>query len=91
MNNRLKSKIIKKVLYKSSYRGCKETDLILGNFVKDNIDKFTENQLEVLLNILEFDDADIYDWYTNKKPIPDDFNSEMLQMIMAYKLASKEK
>ena len=31
----------KKIIYRSGHRGSKEMDLLLGNFVKKNIDKFT--------------------------------------------------
>ncbi len=38
-----KNLIIKKILYRSKYRGCKETDFLLGNFFEkeqQNIENF---------------------------------------------------
>ena len=35
----------KKLLYRASYRGTKEMDIILSNFVKKYIDSFNRDQL----------------------------------------------
>lgn len=61
----------KKLLYRSSYRGTKEMDILLSNFVRENIEKLTESQLNELEEFLNFEDEDIYNFYqkniTNKK------------------------
>ena len=49
-----KSEILKKkILYRSSYRGTKEMDILLSSFVKYYIDKFTKEDLEDLEEDLE--------------------------------------
>tara|TARA_B110000967_G_scaffold194397_1_gene222857 strand:- start:428 stop:682 length:255 start_codon:yes stop_codon:yes gene_type:complete len=61
----------KKLLYRSSYRGTKEMDILLSNFVRENIEKLTESQLNELEEFLNFEDEDIYNFYqkniSNKK------------------------
>ena len=59
--------IKRKIKYRSEYRGIKEMDLLLGNFVKKYIDVFNYNELLNLYEILEKDDDDIFNWYTDKK------------------------
>ena len=59
--------IKRKIKYCSKYRGIKEMDLLLGNFVKKYIDVFNYNELLNLYEILEKDDNDIFNWYTDKK------------------------
>ena len=59
--------IKRKIKYRSKYRGIKEMDLLLGNFVKRYIDVFNYNELLNLYEILEKDDDDIFNWYTDKK------------------------
>ena len=59
--------IKRKIKYRSKYRGIKEMDLLLGNFVKKYIDVFNYNELLNLYEILEKDDNDIFNWYTDKK------------------------
>ena len=59
--------IKRKIKYRSEYRGIKEMDLLLGNFVKKYIDIFDYNELLSLYEILEKDDDVIFKWYTAKK------------------------
>lgn len=53
----------KKILYRASYRGTKEMDLLLTAFVKKNINLFTESQLKELEDFLEFEDETILSFY----------------------------
>ena len=50
----------KKIIYKSSYRGIKELDIILGSFVKKYIEDLSINDLNDLLNFLDNNDDDIF-------------------------------
>ena len=55
------------------HRGSKEMDLLLGNFVKKNIDKLNNNELKDLEKLLFNEDEIIYKWYIEKysnKTIP---------------------
>jgi len=66
-----KSEILKKkLLYRSSYRGTKEMDILLSSFVKFYIDKFTEKELEDLNKLLDLEDEVIFNFY--KKDISND-------------------
>ena len=38
----------KQIIYRSSHRGSKEMDILLGNFVKKYIDEFSYNDLELI-------------------------------------------
>jgi len=53
----------KKLIYRASYRGTKEMDILLTNFVKKFIDKFNEKELYSLEKFLEFDDEIISNFY----------------------------
>ena len=56
----------KQIIYRSTHRGTKEMDLLLGNFVKKNIDKFTDSELKDLENLLEIDDEILQKWFFGK-------------------------
>jgi antitoxin CptB len=83
-DNDTKSYLIKKLLYQSNYRGCKETDLILGRFAMKYLNSFNDQQLTQFETILSLPDADIYDWYTNRKPAPDSASSDVLTMLLQF-------
>ena len=55
----------KKLLYRSNYRGTKEMDILLSNFVRQNIEQLTESQLHELEEFLNFEDEEIYNYYQN--------------------------
>ena len=55
----------KKLVYRSNYRGTKEMDILLSNFVKKNIDNFDEKQLNALSNFLDLEDNVILNYYNH--------------------------
>ena len=56
----------KQVIYRSTHRGTKEMDLLLGNFVKKNIDQFTDSELKDLEILLEIEDEILQKWLFEK-------------------------
>ena len=77
----------KKLLYRASYRGTKEMDLILSNFVKKHINsfginEFNENMLLELEKFLNFEDEIILNFYNfniSKKNIDKNRVSEIFK------------
>ena len=56
----------KQIIYRSTHRGTKEMDLLLGNFVKKNIGKFTDSELKDLINLIETEDEILQKWFFDK-------------------------
>ncbi len=72
----------KKILYRSEYRGIKETELLLNNFIKKYINEFGIAELKQLDDLLNFDDNTLFKWYLNKKvevKIPNNKVSKLLK------------
>lgn len=84
MNINHKTIFKKKLLYKSVNRGCKETDLIIGRFANEHLEKMNDEELEEFAVIVELNDADIYDWYTGKVLVPEKHQSGILKKLLAY-------
>ena len=57
----------KKLLYRASYRGTKEMDILLTKFVKKYLNSFNDEQLKQLEKFLEFEDEIIYNFYNFNK------------------------
>jgi antitoxin CptB len=55
----------KKILYRSSYRGTKEMDILLSSFVKFYIEKLSIDELVDLDKFLDLEDDVIYNFYQN--------------------------
>lgn len=69
--------LIKQVLYRSTHRGCKETDILLGKFAEAKIAEFDDEKLNLYHNFIEEDDMMIYDWILSKA----DFAEKYLGLI----------
>ena len=57
----------KKIIYRSNYRGTREMDKLLGSFTKQNINKLDVDDLFNLLNLLDIDDDNLYNYYKGLK------------------------
>ena len=49
-----------KIIYRSTYRGTKEMDILLKSFVKNIINQLNKDDLEKLLVFLNIDDENLY-------------------------------
>ena len=57
----------KQLIYRSTHRGTKEMDLLLGNFAKKNINYFNNSELNDLNKLLQINDDILKKWYFEKK------------------------
>ncbi|MFM2200021.1 MAG: hypothetical protein RL769_74 [Pseudomonadota bacterium] len=76
MDNQL---LLKKILYRSKYRGCKETDFLLGNFFTNHAQDLEQYDLKLCEDFLNEDDMMLYDWIVTK----DDFPKKYQRIILA--------
>ena len=53
----------KKIIYRSNYRGTKEMDKLLSAFTDQYIDQLEEKDLLQLIELLEIDDNNLYNFY----------------------------
>ena len=72
--------LIKRIVYRSTHRGIKEMDILLGNFVKKNINKLNDDNLIDLDNLLSLDDETIMKWYLKKKSNKAKKNQKLLEL-----------
>lgn len=76
----------KRLIYKSNNRGWKETDILLGSFTEQNINKLTEDQLKMLDLLLDEPDVEIFNWITKKVETPKKHNNEVMQLLQNFAL-----
>ena len=70
----------KKILYRSSYRGTKEMDKLLGSFTKYYINELNHTELKELENFLNIDDDNLYRFY-NGLDTEVDFDSNKINLL----------
>lgn len=75
----------KRLQYRANYRGFKEADILLGGFLKENIDIMSNDELFAFENLLEAKDHDIYGWITGSLEVPAQYDTEILKKIRQYR------
>ncbi len=61
----------KTIKYRVSYSGTKETDILYKRYFINQLDKFSEKDLEDIKSLFnQFSDNEIYDFLTSKVTIP---------------------
>ena len=75
-----KEEIKNKIIYRASYRGTKEMDILMTAFVRSIINNIDENYLETLNDFVNMDDETLKSIRKNESLINID-NSIMLEII----------
>ena len=75
----------KRLKYRSSYTGTKETDVMLGGFANRHLADLDEAQLDRYEHLLEIDDPRLYKWITGREPAPEEYDTDVLRMIQNFK------
>jgi len=81
-----KKKLINQMIYRSTHRGTKEMDILLGGFVKKYINKLDDNELVELDKILNYEDEVLYKLYFNKDNNNSNNDSKIIKMLKEFKI-----
>lgn len=76
----------KKLLYRASYRGFKEADLLIGGFAKAHLGAMSESELAEFETLLTLNDRDLYAWATGKKAPPANVRGPVFDRLCAFRL-----
>ncbi len=75
----------KRLLYRANYRGFKEADILLGGFLKENINQLSGHELEAFEALLSEKDHDIYGWITGSLSVPEKYDTPLLEKLRTYR------
>tara|TARA_B100000989_G_scaffold89490_1_gene64751 strand:- start:51 stop:308 length:258 start_codon:yes stop_codon:yes gene_type:complete len=75
-----KEEIKNKIIYRASYRGTKEMDILMTAFVRSIINNIDENHLETLNDFVNMDDETLKS-FKKKESLIKTENSVMLEII----------
>jgi len=77
-----KQNLINKIIYRSLYRGTKEMDIFVSNFVKSIINSLSIDDLVDLDNLINMNDEDIVKIFQGQKIFK---NNKILDYLIKYK------
>jgi antitoxin CptB len=75
----------KKLLYRSLNRGCRETDILLGSFARQELLKLSAAELEEFERFLDEYDGDIYKWLTGTAKLPAEYETSLGKKLLEFK------
>ncbi len=73
----------RRLIFRAQHRGTHENDLLIGGFVTTRIAAMTDAELDQLEAVMEHPDAELADWLTGRRPIPEAADTPMLRRIRA--------
>ncbi len=77
---------IKKLIYRASYTGMKETDLLLGQFASCYLPDLSDEELDMFEALLEAGDPKILAWVQGDEEVPPQFQNSVMNMIKSFKV-----
>jgi len=78
-----------KIIYRANYRGTKEMDKLLGSFAKKYIDQFNEQELNLLCDLLDCDDENLYKFNQGQNPTIQIKPNKVSEMFKNYSYANE--
>ena len=76
----------KRLIYRATYRGTKEMDILLSSFVKKHINTFNEKSLIKLENFLDLSDEQILNYYNNTFTEENMIENEVLKLFKNHEI-----
>lgn len=71
----------RRILFRATHRGTRETDILIGGFVLAGLYGFSPEELDQIEEVMELLDVDLAEWLTGRQPIPSASDSPMLRRI----------
>jgi antitoxin CptB len=74
----------KRLLYRATHRGTKESDAIVGGFVTAALPALSGRRLAEAEALIEESDLDLMDWIMGRAPVPERWRGTILDEVMAH-------
>ena len=78
-----------KIIYRSSYRGTKEMDKLLGSFTRSYIDRLNKEELLLLSDLLNCDDENLYKLNQGLQLTIEIKDNKITELFKSYKYENK--
>ena len=75
----------KKLLFRSSHRGTKEMDIILGTYAKEKLPNMDDKELIKFQEFLNLSDPDLYKWIMSGDKSYSEDHKEIIEDIISSK------
>ena len=77
---------VKRLIYRSSYTGMKETDLLLGQFAARYLTELSDDELDMFEALLDAGDPKILAWVQGDEEVPKAFQGPVIELIKKFEV-----
>ncbi len=81
-----KEELKSKIIYRASYRGNKEMDILLSKFVKRIINELNLEELEMLNQLINLDDENLFKFHKNFQTTVEIPKNKISKLFQEFKL-----
>ncbi len=74
----------KRILYRATHRGTKESDAIVGGFFVEAAVSLPDDKLDEADELLDEADLDLVEWIMGRKPIPKRWENTLFDGVIDY-------
>ena len=80
----------KRLRFRSWHRGMREMDLLMGSFADAHVPNFDEDRLDRYEALLELSDPDLYNWMTDREPVPEEHDNDVMRLLMRFRYTPRQ-
>ena len=77
---------VRRLIYRSSYTGMKETDLLLGQFAARHLSELSDGELDIFEALLDAGDPKILAWVQGDEQVPEEFQGTVINLIKNFEV-----
>ncbi|NNG02770.1 MAG: succinate dehydrogenase assembly factor 2 [Inquilinus sp.] len=78
----------RRLRFRCWHRGTREADLLLGSFADRHVERMDEAQLDRLERLLGSSDPDLYNWMTDREPVPPHLDTDVMRLLKKHRYAA---
>ena len=75
----------RRLRFRCWHRGTREADLLLGSFADRYVGGMDTAQLDRFERLLGNSDPDLYNWMTEREPVPPDFDTDVMRLLKEHR------
>jgi antitoxin CptB len=76
----------KRLLFRARHMGTNENDIFFGGFAEAHLAGMSEEQLQRFEKLLEVNDPDLFQWATGAKPVPAEYDHDVMALLKRFTL-----
>lgn len=78
----------KRLMFRAHHMGMNENDLIFGQFAEAFLADMSAEQLDRFEELIAQNDSDLFSWVSGRVPVPPQFDHDVTQQLLRFKLVT---